>query len=114
MSRLTLSLSERIILANQLRILEAVDPDEAKSYAHIREALTNGYELDYGKLSHWFEDTVITVEACKEVYDILEMHRARVFSYRDLEDKTGIHLTTCSSVASTATRTRSSSATTAT
>jgi uncharacterized protein YfbU (UPF0304 family) len=41
---LKLSLTERIVLANQLRILEAVDPDEAKSYQHQRDALERGYE----------------------------------------------------------------------
>lgn len=90
MARLTLSLTERIILANQLRILEAVVPDEAKDYAHMREALTSGYELDYGKLSRSFDDDVMTVDQCQEVWQILEMHRAMVFSYRDLKDKTGI------------------------
>jgi hypothetical protein len=42
-----LTRTERWILVNQYRILEALYPDEAKWFAENREALSSGYELHY-------------------------------------------------------------------
>lgn len=38
---------ERIVLVNQLRIMEALYPDEASQLGVQREALERGYELLY-------------------------------------------------------------------
>ena len=85
-----LSMTERIILANQLAILEAVDVDEAEHHAHLREALERGYELDYAALTAAFSDEGLTEAECSEVYDILEMHRALNHGQRELPADAGI------------------------
>jgi uncharacterized protein YfbU (UPF0304 family) len=89
-TKLKLSLVERGILANQLRILELLDKGEAKYYAHVRDAITSGYELDYAELTTTFSDPGLTEAECNEVYEILEMHRALFYSHEDLKDKAGI------------------------
>jgi len=87
-----LSRTERWILSNQYRILEALYPDEAESLRESREALEHGYELDY-KLAceHVYSDEdVMTEEECEEVVDILEMFSALKRAYQSLKDKSGI------------------------
>lgn len=83
---------ERWILVNQFRVLEALYPDEAKSLAEDREALQSGYELHYSGMAEFVYDDKDTLSAdrCREVLDILSMHRALKYSYRDLTDKSGI------------------------
>jgi uncharacterized protein YfbU (UPF0304 family) len=81
---------ERWMLSNQFRILEALYPDEAESYAEAREAIENGYELQYDLLSQHISEDVMSVEDCNEVIDILNMFRVLKFSYEDLDDKSEI------------------------
>lgn len=81
-----MTLTERLILANQYEILEHLDADQAKYYIHLKDALTSGYELEYGRLTSAFEDPGMTIDECREVSDILEMHRTLVFSHRELKD----------------------------
>lgn len=84
-----LTVTERLILANQYSILEILKPDEAKWYAYLRDALEDGYELGFQQVFDRFSD-VLSAEDCKEVVDILAMHRALLFSYQNLTDKAGI------------------------
>ncbi len=51
-----LSLKDRIIISNQLRILEALYPDEADWYANHRKAVEQGYKLHYGWIAEHFSD----------------------------------------------------------
>jgi uncharacterized protein len=87
-----LSRVERWMLSNQMRILEALYPDEAKSIAEHREALEEGYELHYGEFAQHIYDEKDTLSAdlSREVLDILSMYRALNFSYDKLQEKTGI------------------------
>lgn len=87
-----LSRTERWMLANQYRILEALYPDEADAFAEAREALESGYELHYRWLAERIYDApdTMTAEECTEVVDILDMHRALKRSYEALSDKSGI------------------------
>ena len=70
-----LSRLDRYFLSNQLRILEALYPDEADDIAVRREAVERGYEMLY----HWDMDfiyggdDVMTVEESSEVWDTLDM-----------------------------------------
>ena len=77
---------ERLILSNQLKILEKLYPDEADYYAQHRKALEEGYALHYSWLFENIYDEM-SVEECKEVLDFLDMYRAITFSYQKLEDK---------------------------
>ncbi|MDQ7814217.1 MAG: YfbU family protein [Patescibacteria group bacterium] len=82
--------TERLLLANQYRILEKLYPDEAGSYATWREALESGYELHYGWIAEHIYEDVMTDAECREVVDILDMHRALKRAYEALADKSGI------------------------
>jgi uncharacterized protein YfbU (UPF0304 family) len=63
----------RLLLANQLKILEALYPKDADFYRHSRIALEEGYEAHY---SHLFEPFLAPMsdDECREVQDILEMY----------------------------------------
>ncbi len=79
-----LTKKERLALIYQLKILEALYPDERSDYALKRTALENGYELHYDWL---FEDISagLTADQCKEILDVLDMYRAITFGLQRLE-----------------------------
>lgn len=77
---------DRLILSNQLKILEILYHEESDYYAQHRKALEEGYALHYDWLFENIHDEM-SVEDCKKVLDILDMYRAITFSYRKLEDK---------------------------
>lgn len=87
-----LSRIERLLLANQYRILELVSPRNGDVYADLRRALEAGYELHYVEFMQEIadEEDIPSLERCKEILDILQMFRVLKYSYRDLKDKTGI------------------------
>lgn len=85
-----LTKKERLIIANQLKILEKLYPEEADYYAKNRKALEEGYGLHYSSLTdHFYEE--MSKEKCQEVLDILDMYRAITYSYQSLEDKSEIN-----------------------
>lgn len=67
-----LSKKERLSFVNQLRILEALYPDDAGYYANQRKALEDGYALHYDWMFEHLSDE-LSEEQCREVIDILEM-----------------------------------------
>jgi uncharacterized protein YfbU (UPF0304 family) len=81
---------DRFIIANQLKILEALYPDEAGSYAVQRTAFEEGYESHYSWAMEHISEDVLTEEEAKEVVDTLDMFRAIKRSYGAIPDKTGI------------------------
>ena len=80
---------DRLIIANQLKILEKLYPEEADYYAKHRKAVEQGYKLHYSWLVEHFYDEM-TEDECREVLDILDMYRAIAFSFKKLQDKSGI------------------------
>lgn len=80
-----LSEKDRLLIANQLRILEALYPDEADYYAVQRKAVEQGYTLHYSDLTAGFFDEM-SPERCQEILDILEMYRVLTFSATELDD----------------------------
>jgi uncharacterized protein len=91
--KLTLTRIERLILANQYRILEALSPadsNQGKDYVSRRIALERGYEYEYDSLAEHIRENVMSDKQCEEVYAILDLHRAMKQSYEDLADKSGI------------------------
>jgi uncharacterized protein YfbU (UPF0304 family) len=80
---------ERVIIANQLKILEKLYPEEAKYYAAHRTAIENGYKFHYDDLVTYFLHEMPEEES-QEVLNILSMYRALTFSYQRLDDRTGI------------------------
>src|SRR5579883_1589738 len=83
---MTLSKVERLILANQFRILEKLDPGgEAGSFQQALEILEHGYTLDYEALVSHFHDEV-PEQTCSEVIDILNLYRALTKALRELPE----------------------------
>ncbi|HZS83018.1 MAG TPA: YfbU family protein [Stellaceae bacterium] len=79
-----LSKIDRIILANQYRILEKLDPANADIYATNYRVLESGYELNYEALDLRFGNG-LSKEQCNEVLQILNMFESLHKSY--LENK---------------------------
>ena len=85
-----LTRTERWMLSNQYRILEALYPSEAQGYAHIRDAIESGYELEYEQIiPHIYEEGLSDSE-CREVRDIMTMFSSLKASFNQLEDTSGI------------------------
>ncbi|MGH9892937.1 MAG: YfbU family protein, partial [bacterium] len=89
---LKLTRTERWILANQCRILEALYPKEARDFARDREALEHGFEGAYSDIiPHIYDESEgLSAEECSEVVQIMDMHLALKRSYEALADKSGI------------------------
>lgn len=75
---LKLSKLDRILMVNQLRILEALYPDEASQISVQREALERGYEMLYTLDFEYIYDgdDKMTSEESREVWDTLDMFDA--------------------------------------
>jgi len=80
-----LTKKERLAFIYQLRILEALYPDEASDFAQKRTALEDGYALHYGWLTESMSDDMSEAE-CREVLDILDMYRAITFGLQKLDE----------------------------
>src|SRR5688572_15542499 len=85
-----LSRTERLILANQYRILEALFPADADYYRDKRTALEHGFEYHYDEVAGDILSDTLSAERCNEVIEILQMYRSLTYAYRALEDKSGI------------------------
>lgn len=82
---------ERLLLANQFRILEKLSPDtsEKNDYAQRAEVLEQGFTGLY----QWVFEVLATAvpeQVCEEVFEILNMHSALRNSFAALEDKSGL------------------------
>lgn len=86
--KLQLTPTERLILYNQYRILQALIPDEAKEFENAATALQRGYTLEYKRPVAFSRE--LDEESCREVKDILDMYRVLTGGYRELQDKSGI------------------------
>ena len=84
-----LSIKDRLIIANQLKILEKLYPEDAKDYSNHRKAIEQGYKSHYSWLIEGFSDEISVAES-EEVIRILNMYRAITFSYKKAEDKEGL------------------------
>ena len=86
---MNLSRTERWILANQYRILEALHPSDAEWLAEHRTVLEHGYELEYSWLCPEVsaDDQCMSADACREVLDILDMFGAIMRGYEARSDK---------------------------
>jgi hypothetical protein len=85
-----LSRTERWILANQFRIMAALDPPNAATYRSNAEALERGYANVIDRISaHIVRDDTNRRES-DEVDEILAMYDALQRAYRTAEDNFGI------------------------
>ena len=70
-----LTKQERAILANQFRILEKLDSDQADMYSNNAEILEGGYEGLYSKALGSISSNTHSEEEYKEIVDILDLYR---------------------------------------
>jgi uncharacterized protein YfbU (UPF0304 family) len=85
-----LTITERIIIANQFKILAKLYPEDAVRYIHFREALENGYKLHYAEIVKPYKNEM-PEEECMEVINILDMYSALTHSYNRLQETTGVN-----------------------
>lgn len=78
-----LSLKERLLLANQYRILELLEPEQAAKHAGSREILAGAVETHYVTLLEDFSNAINLDVSC-EVMDVLEMFTRLRLSYEHL------------------------------
>jgi uncharacterized protein YfbU (UPF0304 family) len=70
---------ERWMIVSQLKVLEATDPDGAKTYAKLAGGVSANYEFCNGEAMDLFTNPGsegLTDEECRETFDILSMFRA--------------------------------------
>jgi uncharacterized protein YfbU (UPF0304 family) len=80
-----LTKKERLAYIYQLRILEALYPDEASEFVKHRTALEEGYVLQYRWMfEHLYEE--LSEADCREILDILDMYRSITFGLEKLAD----------------------------
>jgi uncharacterized protein YfbU (UPF0304 family) len=84
-----LTKTERLILANQQKVLALLNPDEAPYHESVQEALLRGYVSAYEQMFDEVDDE-FTIEQCQFVGDALTVYEALQLSYDALEDKSGI------------------------
>lgn len=80
---------ERLILINQYEILSALVPSQAKDNRVMLAALRAGY-VDRLSVDEWLYDD-LEPSIHKDVFSILEMHRALWFGYMKLQDKSQVN-----------------------
>jgi uncharacterized protein len=82
---------ERLILINQYEILSVLAPSQARDHKVTLACLRAGY-VDRLRIDEWLDDE-IEPSIHKDVFNILELHRALVFSYEKLADKSQVDCT---------------------
>lgn len=75
MARIQLTLTERLILLNQYRILQKLDPDD-KTWAELEKVLSSGYAGEYGRMLDGIDPHEMSSEQCAWVRHVLDMFRA--------------------------------------
>lgn len=89
-----LSHIERVMLANQYKILSLLDPDQAEWYEEVREALEQGFESHYMEALHQTASSeVFGQDKSSLANDAMSLYHALQVSYDRLEDseKADIH-----------------------
>ena len=75
---ITLTKTERRILANQERILAKLEPGESDHHERLATNYNAGYQLEYSDaLGHYDE---VPASICREVLDIVRRAKAAIFS----------------------------------
>lgn len=88
---MNLSHFDRVLLANQYKILRLSEPSNSDYYDQLIEALEKGYESSYTDL---IERSVysdkLSEEECEFVVEAMALHLAMQDSYKNLDDKEDI------------------------
>jgi len=62
----------------------------AKYYANHRKAVEYGFKLHYSWIAEHIDDDEMSEEECKEVLNVLDMHRAITYSFNRIKDQTDL------------------------
>jgi hypothetical protein len=81
---------DRIILINQFKILERLDPDGDTDYSEMIEILSNGYSIFYGDINRIVEEEEVSTNDCRFVLDVLDLYRVIERFKESDEDTTDI------------------------
>lgn len=73
---MNLSTLERLLLAQNFRILAAIEPQEKAHYERMERIVTSGYEALYSELFSSLDLDTVPVEDSEFVYDVLDMYVA--------------------------------------
>lgn len=79
---------QRLILANQYKLLGLLDPANEKKYTRAETIVKGGFDRELKELSQDFSE--ISEQDCQTVLDTLEMYKALHVSYNNLADKSGV------------------------
>ncbi|MCK3658118.1 hypothetical protein A4G18_05175 [Pasteurellaceae bacterium Pebbles2] len=80
--------TQRLILANQYKLMGLLEPENAQKYARLEAIVKGGFSRELKELDSEF--TNISLEECQTVLDTLEMFKALQVSYNNLDDKSGV------------------------
>ena len=83
-----MSSTQRLILANQYKLMGLLDPDNAAKYQRLETIVKGGFELELRELDKEF--SAISEEECRTVLNTLEMYKALQISYNNLADKSDL------------------------
>jgi uncharacterized protein len=81
---------ERLILANQYRILGHFEPENANESQGFCRALESGYEAEFERIATGIDADILNAEECHRVVDVMSMYLALQSAYTRLDDTTGI------------------------
>ncbi|MGE8037952.1 YfbU family protein [Lysinibacillus sp. JNUCC-51] len=83
----TLSMKDRLMIANQYEILSRLTNDdyEKRQYENLRDIFVSGYSKYYSLATEWFSEEVNPVE-CKFVVEVLNLYRDLYFSWSRNEE----------------------------
>lgn len=83
-----MSSTQRLILANQYKLMGLLDSQNAKKYQRLETIVKGGFALELKELDKDFFD--ISEQECRTVLDTLEMYNALNVSYNQLADKSAL------------------------
>lgn len=87
MMKETLSMKDRLMIANQYEILSRVTNDEyeKKQFENLRDIFISGYSKYYSIATEWFSEEM-NPEECKFVVRVLDLYRDLYFSWSRNEE----------------------------
>lgn len=80
--------TQRLILANQYKLMGLLDPNNTKKYQRLEAIVKGGFSLELKELDKEFFD--ISETECRTVLGTLEMYNALQVSYNNLTDKSAV------------------------
>ncbi|ACA31605.1 YfbU family protein [Histophilus somni] len=80
--------TQRLILANQYRLMGLLDPTNTQKYQRLEAIVKGGFGLELKELDKEFSD--LSEAECLTVLNTLEMYNALQISYNNLPDKSAL------------------------